>query len=69
MNKREVPLPPAPPHLNTPVLTLVGDQDAIVDFQAAEETAQHFGHAEAIELKGVAHDIMLVRPSPLPNLP
>ena len=62
MNKHELPLPTPPPGFSTPVLTVVGDQDLVVDVEAAQETAQHFGQAEAVELEGVAHDLMLVRP-------
>ena len=61
MNKRELPLPRPPPSFDTPVLTMLGDHDGVVDFEAAQETAQHFGQAEAVKLKGVAHDLMLVR--------
>lgn len=57
MNKHELPLPRPRPGFSTPVLTVVGDQDV----EAAEETARHFGQAEAVELKGVAHDLMMVR--------
>lgn len=62
MNKHELPLPTPPPGFSTPVLTMVGDQDLVVDVEAARETAQHFGQAEAVELEGIAHDLMLVRP-------
>ena len=30
--------------------------------EAAEETAAHFGQGKAVELKGMAHDVMLVGP-------
>ncbi|KAL0053142.1 hypothetical protein WJX82_001508 [Trebouxia sp. C0006] len=33
--------------------------DVVVDVEAARETAQHFGQSDAIELQGVAHDLML----------
>lgn len=59
MNKHELPLPRPPPSFDTPVLTMLGDHDGVVDFEAAQETAQHFGQAEAVKLKGVAHDLML----------
>ena len=35
----ELPLPRPPPSLDTPVLTMLGDQDGVVDLEAAEETA------------------------------
>lgn len=60
MNKHELPMPRPPPGFSTPVLVMVGDQDVVVDVEAAQETAQHFGQAEAVELQGVAHDLMLV---------
>jgi len=60
MNKHELPMPRPPPGFSTPVLVMVGDQDVVVDVEAARETAQHFGQAEAVELQGVAHDLMLV---------
>ncbi len=60
MNKHELPMPTPPPSFNTPVLVMVGDQDVVVDVDAARETAQHFGQSDAIELQGVAHDLMLV---------
>lgn len=41
---------------------LCGDQDLIVDMEAAEETAAHFDQGKAVELKGMAHDLMLVGP-------
>ena len=62
MNKHELPLATPPPGFRTPVLTMVGDQDLVVDVEAARETAQHFGQGEAVELEGIAHDLMLVRP-------
>ena len=60
MNKHELPMPKPPVGFSTPVLVMVGDQDVVVDTEAARETAQHFGQAEAVELQGVAHDFMLV---------
>jgi len=60
MNKHELPMPRPLPSFSTPVLVMVGDQDVVVDVEAARETAQHFGQAEAVELQGVAHDLMLV---------
>ena len=60
MNKHELPIPRPLPDFSTPVLVMVGDQDVVVDVEAARETAQHFGQAEAVELQGVAHDLMLV---------
>ncbi len=60
MNKHELPMPPPPPNFSTPVLVMVGDEDVVVDVEAARETAQHLGQSEAIELQGVAHDLMLV---------
>ncbi len=60
MNKHELPMPKPLPDFSTPVLVMVGDQDVVVDVEAARETAQHFGQAEAVELQGVAHDLMLV---------
>lgn len=60
MNKHELPMPKPLPGFSTPVLVMVGDQDVVVDVEAAQETAQHFGQAEAVELQGAAHDLMLV---------
>ena len=60
MNKHELPMPKPLVGFSTPVLVMVGDQDVVVDAEAARETAQHFGQAEAVELQGVAHDFMLV---------
>lgn len=60
LNKQELPLQFPGPDFSTPVLALCGDQDVVVDLEAAEETAAHFGQGGAIELKGLAHDIMLV---------
>ena len=60
MNKHELPMPKPLVGFSTPVLVMVGDQDVVVDAEAARETAQHFGQAEAVELQGVAHDLMLV---------
>ncbi|DBA79268.1 TPA: hypothetical protein ACH3X1_009080 [Trebouxia sp. C0004] len=59
MNKHELPMPRPLPDFITPVLVMVGDHDVVVDVEAARETAQHFGQAEAVELQGVAHDLML----------
>ncbi|KAL0034437.1 hypothetical protein WJX79_002369 [Trebouxia sp. C0005] len=59
MNKHELPMPKPLPGFSTPVLVMVGDQDVVVDVEAAQETAQHFGQAEAVELQGAAHDLML----------
>lgn len=61
LNKQELPLQRPGPDFSTPVLALCGDQDVVVDLEAAEETAAHFGQGSAIELKGMAHDLMLVR--------
>ena len=41
---------------------LCGDQDVMTDMQAAEEIAAHYGEGKAVELKGMAHDLMLVGP-------
>lgn len=41
---------------------LCGDQDVMTDMQAAEEIAAHYGQGKAVELKGMAHDLMLVGP-------
>ena len=60
LNKQELPLQKPKPGFTTPVLTLIGDQDLVVDFEAAEETAAHFGQGIAVKLEGVAHDLMLV---------
>ncbi|KAA6422904.1 MAG: hypothetical protein FRX49_06894 [Trebouxia sp. A1-2] len=61
MNKHELPMPKPLPGFSTPVLVMVGDQDVVVDVEAAQETAQHFGQAEAVELQGAAHDLMLAK--------
>ena len=61
LNKQELPLQKPGPDFSTPVLALCGDQDVVVDLEAAEETAAHFGQGSAVELKGMAHDLMLVR--------
>ncbi|KAL3137783.1 hypothetical protein ABBQ38_005042 [Trebouxia sp. C0009 RCD-2024] len=60
LNKQELPLQRPGPDFSTPVLALCGDQDVVVDLEAAEETAAHFGQGSAIELKGMAHDLMLL---------
>ena len=60
LNKQELPLRKPGTDFSIPVLALCGDQDLVVDFEAAEETAAHFGQGKAIELKGLAHDVMLV---------
>ena len=60
MNKHELPMPKPLSSFSTPVLVMVGDQDVVVDVEAARETAQHFGQSEAFELQGIAHDLMLV---------
>ena len=60
LNKQELPLQRPRPDFSTPVLALVGDQDLVVDLVAAQETAAHFGQGNAAELKGLAHDLMLV---------
>ena len=63
MTKHELPIQRPPDGFTTPVLSLVGDQDFVVDVEAADETAQHFGEAKAVALKDAAHDLMLVRAS------
>lgn len=60
LSKQELPLQRPGPDFSTPVLALVGNQDLVVDVEAAEETAAHFGQGKAVELKGLAHDLMLV---------
>lgn len=59
MTKHELPIQKPPDGFNTPVLSLVGDQDFVVDVEAADETAQHFGEDKAVALKDAAHDLML----------
>lgn len=34
----------------------------MTDMQAAKEIAAHYGQGKAVELKGMAHDLMLVGP-------
>ena len=60
MNKHELPIQKPPAGFATPVLSLVGDKDFVVDIPAADETAQHFGEAKAVHLRDTAHDLMLV---------
>ena len=69
MNKHELPIQRPPAEFVTPVLSLVGDKDFVVDIPAADETAQHFGEAKAVHLKDMAHDLMLVSiPLALPRI-
>lgn len=65
MNKNELPLCKPPADFTTPVLVVVGSNDAVVDMEAAWETAEHYGQQDVMELPDTAHDVMLVRTSSL----
>ena len=60
MNNKELPLCKPPADFNTPVLVVIGSNDAVVDLEAAKETAQHYGQQDVVELPDIAHDLMLV---------
>lgn len=64
MNKKELPLCKSPADFNTPVLVVIGSNDAVVDLEAARETAQHYGQQNVVELPDIAHDLMLVSTTP-----
>lgn len=64
VNKHELPLVRPPTDFGTPVLVVVGDKDLVVDLEAAQETAEHFGQHDVVQLPGIAHDLMLVRLRP-----
>lgn len=60
LNKSELPLSKPPADFDTPVLVVIGSNDAVVDLEAARETADHFGQKEVVQLPDLAHDLMLV---------
>ena len=59
-SKDELPFPKPSPDFRTPVLSLVGSNDEIVDWEAAQESAALYGKQEAVQLPDTAHDLMLV---------
>ena len=66
MNKKELPLCKPPAEFNTPILVVIGSNDAVVDLEAARETAQHYGQQDVLELPDIAHDLMLVSATSAP---
>lgn len=67
-NKDELPLCPPQKGFRSPVLSVVGSNDEIVDCQAAQETAALYGQGEFLQLPDTAHDIMLVSCSGMPGI-
>ena len=67
MNNAELPLQRPRPDFDVPVLAVVGDNDLVVDWEATQQIAEHFAQGKAVQLKGLAHDVMLVGAALLPT--